>query len=111
MLQQAKAEPKSRSHAHLLLGRCFLDKEWSDEAIDVLKQGIEAHPISDDALGKELRYELLVALLASAERNKKIEQAEEANKLASELLQADINYKDIRDRKQQANDLLAQLRE
>ena len=110
MLQQAKAEPKSRSHAHLLLGRAFLEKEWSDEAIDVLKQGIEAHPVGDDALGKELRYELLVAQLASAERSKKIDQAEEANKLASELLQADINYKDIRDRKNQANELLAKLR-
>ena len=110
MLQQAKAEPKSRSHAHLLLGRCFLDKGWSDEAIEILEQGIEAHPISDDALAKELRYETLVALLASAERNKKIDQAESANKLASELLQGDINFKDIRDKKQEANDLLAKLR-
>ncbi len=111
MLQQAKAEPKSRSHAHLLLGRCFLDKGWSDEAIEILENGIEFHPVADDALGKELRYETLVALLASAERNKKIEQAEQANKLASELLQADINYKDIRDKKQAANDLLAELRD
>ncbi len=110
LLQQAKSEPKSRAQAHMLLGRCFLEKGWSDEAIDTLAQGIEAHPIADDALGKELRYDKLIALMASAEKNSNVEQAEEANKLASELLQSDINYKDIKQQKQAANDLLEKLR-
>ena len=110
LLQQAKAEPKSRSQAHLLLGRCFLEKGWNDEALDTLDQGIEVHPIPDDALGKELRYEKLVAMLGTAEKSRKVDQAEEANKLASEILQADINYKDIKQRKEKANALLQELR-
>lgn len=110
MLQQGKDEPKSRAQAHLLLGRCFIEKEWFDEAVDTVHRGIEAHPIPDDAVGKELRYDLMISLLAAAEKSRNVEQADEANKLASELLQMDINYKDIKDRKQQATELLNTLR-
>jgi len=110
MLQQGKAEPKSKVQAHLLLGRCFIEKEWFDEAMDTVREGINLHPIPDDALGKELRYDLLISLLSSAQRNSNIDQAEEASKLASELLQSDINYKDIKERKSQTAELLNTLR-
>lgn len=110
LLQDAKREPKSKGQAFLLLARCFMQKEWSDEAIDTLGEAIEAHQMADDGLGKELRYDKLVALMKSAEANGKLEQAEEANQLASELLQADIKYKDIMDKKKAATELLNKLR-
>jgi hypothetical protein len=110
LLQDAKREPKSKGQATLLLGRAFMDKGWTDEAIDTLAEGIQNHPLPDDALGKELRYEKLKALLASAEKTRKLDQAEEANGLASELLQMDINYKDIKQKKQAASKLLDGLR-
>ncbi len=110
MLQQAKSEPKSRSQAHLLLGRCFIEKEWFDEAIDTMRQGIEAHPVSDDAIGKEMRYELMVALLDAAERDSDADKAEEANSIASEILQADIGYKNIMEEKQRSAELMKKLK-
>ncbi len=110
LLQEAKREPKSKGQAILLLGRCFIRKDWLDEAIDTFAEGIEGHALPDDALGKELRYEKLSALLTSAQNTKKLEQAEEANSLASELLQMDINYKDIKTKKQEASKLLSELR-
>ncbi|MEO0513778.1 MAG: hypothetical protein AAF086_00600 [Planctomycetota bacterium] len=110
LLQDAKREPKSKGQAYLLLARCFTQKEWNDEAVSTLSEAIEAHPSPDDGLGKELRYDKLVALMKSAEANKKLEQAEEANQIASELLQADIKYKDIMDKKKAATELLNNLR-
>ncbi|MEO1236944.1 MAG: hypothetical protein AAFX76_09175 [Planctomycetota bacterium] len=111
LLQDAKREPKSKGQAFLLLGRCFMEKDWTDEAIDTLTEAIEAHPVPDDTLGKELRYDKMIALMKSAERAKKLGQAEEANALASELLQADIKYKDIMDQKKAASELLNRMRD
>lgn len=110
LLQDAKREPKSKGQAYLLLGRCFMQKGWTDEAISTLAEAIEAHPIADDALGKELRYDKLVALMGAAEKNNKLDLAEEANSIASELLQADIKYKDIMDKKKAATELVSNLR-
>lgn len=110
LLQDAKREPKSKGQAIMLLGRCFMHKGWTDEAIDTIAEGIAGHAIPDDGLGKELRYDKLVALTASAEKNGKLDQAEEANALASELLQMDINYKDIKQKKQEATVLVDKLR-
>ncbi|MBB6428937.1 hypothetical protein [Algisphaera agarilytica] len=110
LLQDAKREPKSKGNAYLILGRCFMQKEWVDEAISTLAEAIEGHGVPDDALGKELRYDKMVALMKNAENAKNLDHAEEANQLASELLQADIKYKDIMDKKKAATELLNTLR-
>ena len=96
--QQAKVDPKHRALAHEHLGRCYLAREWFDEAVDTLRQGIELHPLTDDRLGKEMRYRLMDALARAAELNNSPEHAREAQKIASQLLQTDINYRDIRQR-------------
>lgn len=110
LLQDAKREPKSKGQAYLLLGRCFMHKEWVDEAIATLGEAIESHQMLDDSLGKELRYDKMTALMQSAEQHNKLEHAEEANQIASDLLQADIKYKDIMDKKKEATELLNKLR-
>ena len=94
--QEATREPKSRSQAHLFLGRCFVKKEWMDEAMSTLDKGLELHADPDDAVGKELRYDLMSVKMAVAKEKQDGELAKQAQALASELLQTDINYKDIR---------------
>lgn len=94
--QEATREPKSRSQAHLFLGRCFVKKQWMDEAMSTIEKGLEQHPEPDDAVGKELRYDLMTVKIAVAKEKQDAELAKEAQSLASELLQTDINYKDIR---------------
>ncbi len=96
MLQQASAEPKSRSSAHLLLGRSFMAKEWIDEAVSTLQSGFDQHEVKDDKVGKELRYDLMLAHKQIGLNKKDDSQLETAQQHASALLQADINYKDIR---------------
>ena len=94
--QDATREPKSRSAAHLFLGRCFMHKQWMNEAVSTLEKGIEQHPSSDDQIGKELRYDLMNAHIEIARKDKSTDDARKAQELASDLLQTDINYKDIR---------------
>lgn len=107
--QQATSEPKSRSAAHLFLGKCFVHKGWTDEAMNTLKKGIEMHAEPDDRLGKDLRYDLMVVSMDAAAQNKDPELAKTTQELASELLQIDINYKDIREKMDQARKLASEL--
>lgn len=94
--QQSKAEPKSRGYSHLFLGKAFVNKGWLDEAADTLGQGIAQHPAPDDNLGKELRYDKMVLHMDLFKKSNDPEQLKQAQALASELLQSDISYKDIR---------------
>ncbi len=109
MFQQAKADPKSRASAHIYLGRCYVHKGWLDEAIDTLRDGIEAHPMNDDRVALELRYLKMDAHQKAAEKTNSTEHADEARKLASTILQADINFRDIKARVDQIRELTTRL--
>ncbi len=104
-LQQATGEPKSRSGAHLLLGKCFFHKGWTSEAITTLEKGLDMHDLRDDTMGKELQYDIMLAYLMLAEKERDVEKLKVAQQYASSLLQADISYRDIRDRMQQIRTL------
>lgn len=97
-LQEAQADPKQRVRALQYLGLCYLAKGWFDEAVATLKRGIEIHPVNSDALGLEIRYLLMDALSNSAAKSKNLEQAREAMQVASEIVQININFRDIRSR-------------
>ncbi|MEM7680392.1 MAG: hypothetical protein AAF288_00395 [Planctomycetota bacterium] len=107
--QQAKAEPRRKTQALHFLGKAYLRKQWIDEAIETLSEGRDKHPRDDDALGKELRYDLMLAYLDQARKTRSTEQAQEARKLASEILQTDITYRDIRQRVDEVRALLDEL--
>lgn len=109
MFQQAKQDPKHRAVAHQYLGDAYLRKEWLDEAVDTLRQGIEQHK-AEDRLSMEMRYTLMNALEKSAQKNNDLEQAQEAQKVASQILQTDISYRDIRDRAENLRQLVDQMR-
>lgn len=108
--QQATSEPKSRSAAHLFLARCFVQKDWIDEALSTLEKGIEMHAEPDDTLGKELRYDLMCVRMTAATKNSDLDQAKQAQELASEILQIDISYKDIRTKMDEARKLVDELK-
>jgi len=107
--QQAKAEPKSRAYSHLYLSKCYIHKGWNDEALDTLGQGIEQYPTDDDKLGKELRYDKMAIHQQLAEKGSDSEHAKQAQALASQLLQTDFNYRDIRERMDAIKALVAKL--
>lgn len=109
--QEAQTDPKHRAQALYYLGASFARREWYDEAVDTFKRGIENHDISDDMLGLNLRYELVLALEKLAARDRNLEVAEEAAKRASGIAMSDINYKDIRDRVDAIRKLIADIRQ
>ena len=107
--QQAQGDPKHKAASYGYLGRCFSLIDYLDEAVMALRQAIEAHGDPGDKLGLELQYLLMDVLERLAKQSKSLEQAKEAQKTASQILQKDINYRDIRDRMSQLKQLVAQL--
>ena len=91
IFQEAKADPKSRQQCVVLIGRCFLEKEYSGPAMDTFRDGIENHEIKGDEISKELHYWLARALEAEG-------QGDDARKIYGQLIQWDFNYRDVRDR-------------
>lgn len=91
VLQEAKADPKNRLSCAVLIGRCFLEKDYLGPAIETFRDGIQNHEIKGDDLSKELHYWLGRALEAEG-------QAEDAGKTYGQLIQWDFNYRDVRDR-------------
>jgi len=105
-LQMSKNDAKHRGPSLELLGRCYITQGWLEEAIDTLRQGVEAQSSSEDASALTLRYLLMAALEKSARENHDIEQAREAQKYASQILQTDISFRDIRDRMTKLRELI-----
>ncbi len=108
--QEAQADPKHRSFALRYLGEAFGKKGWLDESIDTFRRGIEAHPHDDDRLALELRYELMLVMEKKAQTDHDAAMADEAGKVASQIAQHDINYKDIRDCVSRLKELSIQLK-
>ena len=104
--QQAKSDPKHRAASHMYLGSCYLAKQWYDEAIDTLREGIEKYQSTDDRLAMDLRYLLMDALEQVARKNSSLDQAQEAQKISSAILQTNINYRDIRQRMEAIRELV-----
>lgn len=107
--QDAQADPKIRVMCMEALGICYVQMDWLDAAIDTLKKGVEQHPLSDDDMGKSLRYLLVDALEQRAKKFSAVDDAKEALTIASQLLQMDIRYRDIRERVGRLRDLIVEL--
>jgi tetratricopeptide (TPR) repeat protein len=109
-LQEAATDPKNKAVALRYLGECFARKEWHDQAIDIYRRAIEVHPLSDDKLGMELRYELSRALENKGRTDRHLPSAEEAARIAGNIVLADFNYRDIRQRVDVIRKLVEELR-
>ena len=93
----------------LLLGQCYIAQDWFDEAVETLEKAVEAHKSTNDKMALELRYQLMIALEKSAIDGKNQDRAKEAQKIASEILQTDINFKDIRQHMERIRALVKEL--
>jgi hypothetical protein len=107
--QQAKTDPKYRSASHCYLGRCYIIAEWYDEAIDTLRNGFEALSDKQAPAALEMQWYLCAALVQSALENNSVDLAKDAQKVASQILQTNVNYRDIKDRLEQIRALVKKL--
>ncbi|HOW71333.1 MAG TPA: tetratricopeptide repeat protein [Phycisphaerae bacterium] len=86
VLQEARADPKTRGQCSLLIGQCFFKKGYYSAAIDTLREAIKLHEVQDNELGKDLHYRLARAL----EEDGRIE---ETLKIYGQIIQWDYNYR------------------
>lgn len=110
LLQESKDDGKNRGHAHYYLGLAFQQIGWNDEAIDTLRIALTMVGAGDEKSSLELRYGLMEALLARASDQKALIDADEAYKIASSITIQNINYKQIRARREDLKALIAKLK-
>jgi tetratricopeptide (TPR) repeat protein len=108
-LQEAQADPKNRVHALNLLAQSFLKIDWVDEAVEAFRRALEGKEITPETQ-MELRYGLMAALESRARNNSDLAAAEEAERIASSIAVQQITYRDIRQRRESAKRLAADLR-
>lgn len=111
LFQESQHDPKLRSGALNFLGRAFYEQDWVDEAVDTFRRAIEGHSDESGTMGMELRYGLMLALQKKAEQERSLESATEAEKLASGIAIQQINFRDIKGRRNQLKELVQQLRQ
>jgi tetratricopeptide (TPR) repeat protein len=91
LFQEAQKDPRRKIVALNQIGFCFSRKGWLADAIDVYNQAIESYEIKDDAIGKELRYNLARAYEQQGDTDKALE-------IYRKIAQSDFAYKDVSQR-------------
>lgn len=95
LFQDSQKDPRFKIAAMDKTGLCFFFKGWLDDAIDIFTNAIDQCQVKDNAIGKELRYNLARTYEKKGENDKALE-------IYRKLAQLDFNYKDVRKR---VNDL------
>jgi tetratricopeptide (TPR) repeat protein len=91
VFQQVRSDPKYKINGSVLLGRCFLEAGFVDEAVETLKLIIDEYPSKGDERSREIYYWYARAL----EEKKEIATALKAY---SQVAQWDFNYGDVQTR-------------
>ncbi len=91
MFQEAQRDPRFKIAAMGKIGLSFFKKGWFTDAIDVFTKAISSYEIKDDAISKELQYNLA----RSCEENG---DTEKALQVYREIAQVDFAYKDVKER-------------
>ncbi|MFN0133658.1 MAG: hypothetical protein ACKVW3_14165 [Phycisphaerales bacterium] len=110
LFQKSQEEAKRRVESLLYIGRSFQAQSWIDEAVHSYRQALEVHRMPNDETGMEIRYGLMSALQAKAEAERELAAAEEADKIASGIAIQQINYRDIRARRDAIKKLITELK-
>lgn len=110
LFQESQRDAKHRLDSLYYIGLAFQKKEWHDEAIHSFRQALEIHKAHSDEMGTALRYGLMTALETKAGIDKDLALAEEADKIASSIAIQQINYRDIRVRRDALKKLMVELK-
>lgn len=110
LFQEAQADPKTRAEVLRYLGLAFSAIGYLDEAIGTLRQALSMHADPDDKTGMELRYAMMDALRARAIEQRALADAEEAYKVASAITIKQINFRDVRQKRDELKVLVTELK-
>ena len=73
LMQQAQRDPRRKIAAMSNVGLCFAEKGWLDDAIDIYNRAINSYEIKEDAVAKELRYNLAKAYEQQGDTDKALD--------------------------------------
>ena len=88
LLQQAQRDPRRKIASMNKIGLCFFEKKWISDAIDVFERAIKQYEIKDDAISKELRYNLGRCYEQQGDIKKAIE-------IYRRIAQIDFGFRDV----------------
>lgn len=109
--QHAQNDPKIRREVLNLIGQAFRKLGgWEDAAITTFEQALEGLTDETSDLGMDIRYGLMDALQAKAEKDREIDPAKRADIIAAAMAIQQFNYRDVRDRREQIKQLINELK-
>jgi tetratricopeptide (TPR) repeat protein len=91
LFQEAQKDPRRKITSMNQIGYCFFKKGWLADAIDVYIKALDSYELKDDAVGKEIRYNLALAYEAQGDMQKALE-------IYRKIAQIDFVYKDVSQR-------------
>jgi tetratricopeptide (TPR) repeat protein len=91
VFQNARQDPKYRAEATTLLGRAFMEAGFMVEAVDTLRDAIEAYPVKGDQKSIDMTYYYARALEAKGDIPAALKQY-------SQVAQWNFNYRDVQAR-------------
>lgn len=107
--QSSKDEPKLQVRSGQLLGRCFHAEGWFAEAVGEYDEALNAADATMRDLELEIRYDLMVSLIALARDEKDSEAARRAKGICSEIARRDITYRDIRAKRKEVDEVIREI--
>jgi Flp pilus assembly protein TadD len=109
MFQQCKDEAKYRTRATHMLGKCFANEGWHQEAVGEFREAIEKLDATERDRELMIRYDLMRSLIDLARDSNSIEEAREAAEICSAIVRKDISYLDIRQKRKDVDALIKEL--
>ena len=91
LFQEAQKDPRRKIASMNQIGYCFFKKGWLADAIDVYIKALDSYELKDNAVGKNIRYNLALAYEEQGDMQKALE-------IYRKIAQADFTYKDVRQR-------------
>ncbi|MEQ8770508.1 MAG: hypothetical protein RIB60_08370 [Phycisphaerales bacterium] len=108
--QQAQEDVKLRRHVQNMMGQALLKLgDWEAEAVQTFRSAMEGLNDLDGEMGMELRYGLMVALQEFATKERDLDAAKEAEKIAGAIAIKSFSYRDIRERRDAIKALVKEL--
>lgn len=88
LFQEAQRDPRRKTLAMGKIGVCFFLKEWIPDAMEVFQRAIDSYELKDDAVGKDLQYNLGLCYEKQGDTDKAME-------IYRKIAQMDFGYRDV----------------
>jgi tetratricopeptide (TPR) repeat protein len=88
LFQQSQRDPRRKISSMTNIGKCFFEKGWLGDAEEIFLRTIEEYEIKDDAIAKDLQYNLGLCY-------EKQGKTDEAVGMYRRIAQVDFAYRDV----------------